>query len=64
MYQIQTILLALPVCGFLLLLSKFYIARQAVWKLQKANLVSDIPCTIFFFLFQISKRETQERRIG
>lgn len=50
MYQIPTILLAVPVCGFLLFLTKFYAARQAVWKLQKANLVSDIACKALTWL--------------
>lgn len=47
MYQIATVLLAVPVCGLLLFLTKFYAARQAVWKLQKANLVSAVACKAF-----------------
>jgi hypothetical protein len=42
MYHLQTPLLFAGVCGFILFLTKFYAARQKVWKLQKANVVSKI----------------------
>ena len=40
MYQIPTLLLVAPLCGFILFLTRFYAARRAVWKLRKAHLVS------------------------
>jgi hypothetical protein len=42
MYHLQTPLLVAGVCVFILFLTRFCAARQAVWKLQKANVVSNI----------------------
>jgi uncharacterized membrane protein YjjP (DUF1212 family) len=42
MYYLQTPLLVAGIGVFILFLTRFYAARQEVWKLQKAKVVSNI----------------------